>query len=82
MKKAATIIGSVVLLGLIAAAIIPMWIMTADVLLSGTAFGIIALMVVFCFGVGGGLMFLIFYSARKGYDEGVHHGPTRRPPQL
>ena len=34
----------------------------------------IVLMVIGCFAVGGGLMFLVFYSARKGYDDRVHHG--------
>ena len=40
----------------------------------------IVLMVIGCFAVGGGLMFLIFYSARKGYDDAVHHGGGRRGP--
>ena len=35
---------------------------------------LIVLMIIGCFAVGGGLMFLIFYSARKGYDDAVHHG--------
>ena len=37
-------------------------------------------MVIGCFVVGGGLMFLIFYSARKGYDDAVHHGRGGRDP--
>ena len=37
-------------------------------------------MVIGCFVVGGGLMFLIFYSARKGYDDAVHHGTGWRDP--
>jgi hypothetical protein len=40
--------------------------------LSPAGYGAVALMVVFCFAVGGGLMFLIFYSARKGYDDAAH----------
>jgi len=37
--------------------------------------------VVFCFALGGGLMFLIFYSARKGHDEaGQMHSQDRTPP--
>jgi hypothetical protein len=44
----------------------------------------ILLMVLSLFAVGGGLMFLVFYSARHGYDEAVHlkHGDGeqhRRP---
>ena len=75
MKKHLVIAGAVVFLAIIAASIVPMWVMTADVRLSGFALAMIALMVVGCFGVGGGLMFLIFYSARKGYDDAVgSHG--------
>ena len=46
-----------------------MWVMTAGVSLPPAAIGAIVLMVIGCFAVGGGLMFLIFYSARKGYDD-------------
>ena len=71
MKRYTVIAGSVALVVLIIAAIVPMWIMTAGVSLPPTAFRFIALMIIGCFGVGGGLMFLVFYSARKGYDDGV-----------
>ena len=35
--------------------------------------GIIALVlgVVFSLGIGGGLMFLVFYSSRHGHDDGI-----------
>lgn len=36
----------------------------------------IILMLVFCFGLGGGLMFLILCSARRGHDDSVHFGGT------
>jgi hypothetical protein len=39
--------------------------------------GAVVLMIIGCFGVGGGLMFLIFFSARKGYDDAAHHGARR-----
>jgi hypothetical protein len=45
--------------------------MTAGVSLPSTSFRFIALLIIGCFGVGGGLMFLVFYSARRGYDDGV-----------
>jgi uncharacterized membrane-anchored protein len=64
----------------IIAAIVPMWTMTAGVSLPASAIGLIVLMIVGCFAVGGGLMFLIFYSARKGYDDQVHHGVGWRDP--
>jgi hypothetical protein len=71
MKRYVVVAGAVVLVAIIAAMIVPMWIMTAGVSLPTTAFRFIALMIIGCFGVGGGLMFLVFYSARKGYDDGV-----------
>lgn len=77
MRRWSLIAGAAFFIAIIAAAIVPLWVMTADVSLSGKAYGLIALMIVFCFGVGGGLMFLIFYSARRGYDEEVHYRATR-----
>ena len=81
MKRIAVIAGVVGLVVLIAALIIPMWVMTADIGLSATAYGAIILMVLFCFLVGGGLMFLIFYSARKGYDDAASRGTGHDPGQ-
>jgi hypothetical protein len=71
MKRIAVIAGAVALVVVIVAAIVPMWVMTADLEFSGFALGMIVLMVLGCFAVGGGLMFLIFYSARMGYDDAV-----------
>ena len=81
MKKLASILAVILFLGIIAAAIVPMWVTTADIALSGAGLAAVVFMVVGCFAVGGGLMFLIFYSARKGYDDDAHRGggrPTRR----
>jgi hypothetical protein len=82
MKRYAVIAGTATLVLLIALAIIPMWMMTADVSLPPAAVGAIVFMVFGCFGVGGGLMFLIFYSSRKGYDERVHHGSGGPPSEI
>ena len=82
MKRNVVIAASIALVVLIAAAIIPMWVMMADVSLPPGAIGLIVFMVIGCFGVGGGLMFLIFYSGRKGYDGAVHHGRGWRDPGL
>jgi hypothetical protein len=46
--------------------------------MSGSGYAAVFLMIVSCFAIGGALMFLIFYSARKGYDEAVHRGATDR----
>ncbi len=78
MKKLAVIGGVVVLIGIFAALIIPMWVMTAGIGLSPEGYAAVTLMIIGCFAVGGGLMFLIFYSARKGYDDDVHHGAGPR----
>ncbi len=80
VKKIVIIVGAVALVAVIVALIVPLWWMTADVELSGYALGMIVMMVIGCFAVGGGLMFLIFYSARKGYDDAVHHGIGWRDP--
>jgi len=78
MNKLVVIGAVVAIVALFLVAIVPMWVMTADIGLSPAAWGAIVLMVVGCFGVGGGLMFLIFYSARKGYDDDAHHGAGPR----
>ena len=74
MKKLALILGTVLFLAVIAAAIVPMWVATSGLELSGAAVAAIVFMIVGCFAVGGGLMFLVFYSARRGYDDEAHLG--------
>ena len=80
MNRIIVIVGAVALLAVIVAAIVPMWVMTAGFELPGFAVGMIVTMVIGCFAVGGGLMFLIFYSARNGYDDAVNHGIGWRDP--
>jgi hypothetical protein len=80
MRKPLVIAGVGLVLALIAAAIIPLWVMTAHVSLPPVAIAMIVLMVIGCFAVGGGLMFLVFYSARKGYDDAVDHRASWRDP--
>jgi hypothetical protein len=79
MNRILAIVGIVLLLAAIGAAIVPMWVATSGIGLSGHGAAAVLLTIVFSFAVGGGLMFLIFYSARKGYDEGAHLGSPRRP---
>jgi hypothetical protein len=79
MRKAALIVGIALFLGAIAAAIVPMWTATSGLELSGTALAAVIFMVLGCFAIGGGLMFLIFYSARHGYDDRVHLDRPRGP---
>jgi hypothetical protein len=80
VNRILVVLGVVLLLAAIAAAIIPMWVATAGIGLSGHGAAAVLLTVLFSFAVGGGLMFLIFHSARKGYDESAHLG-ARQPAQ-
>jgi hypothetical protein len=72
MKRYATIAAAIIFVAIIFAAIVPMWMVTANVSLPPAALAAIVFMIIGCFAVGGGLMFLIFYSARKGYDDRAH----------
>lgn len=53
--------------------LIAVWVHVADVQIP--AYGWIAIIggVLFTLLIGGGLMALVFYSSRKGYDEQAHH---------
>ena len=81
MKRFAAIAALIVVLLVITALIVPLWTKTAGISLDPFAFKMIVLMVIGCFVVGGGLMFLVFYSARKGYDDRAHHGGGHGPDQ-
>jgi hypothetical protein len=70
MNRNVAIVLVVLIVGAIFAMIVPMWVATADMGLPAAGWGAVVGTVIFCFGIGGGLMFLIFYSARHGYDEG------------
>ncbi len=69
MNRIVAIVLVVLVVGAIFAMIVPMWVATADMGLPAAGWGAVVGTVILCFGVGG-LMFLIFYSARHGYDEG------------
>ncbi len=61
-----------VLGGLLAASIglsLYVWWQLGDVAISGHGLAAIALGAVASLGLGGGLMFLVFYSSRRGHDE-------------
>lgn len=77
MKTPLAIAGSVAIVAAILAAIVPMWTMTAAIELPPFALAMIVFMVIGCFAVGGGLMFLVFYSARKGHDDAIGVGWQR-----
>jgi hypothetical protein len=74
MRRSIVTAAAIAIVLLFGALILPLWTKTAAISLDPFAFKMIVLMVIGCFAVGGGLMFLVFYSARKGYDDRVHHG--------
>jgi hypothetical protein len=78
MKKLVVIGAAVLLCGAILGLLVPMWTMTAGMGVNRHGWTAIVLMLVFCFGIAGGLMFLIFYSARRGHDDAVHFGALDR----
>ena len=80
MRKAALVFGAILLVGALAAAIVPMWVMTSGMGISSAGWGAVVLMIVFSFAVGGGLMFLIFFSAGRGYDDAAHDVAKRHDP--
>ena len=45
-----------------------------DVGMTGHGWTAMALGIVFTVGIGGGLMALVFYSARRGYDDAASSG--------
>ena len=72
-------IAIVILLGLLLAAIVGVYLSGTEDLASGvSAAGMLAMAlgVLFTIAVGVGLMALIFYSSRRGYDEPPSRDPT------
>ena len=68
MDKWLTIAGLLALLGVAIWVAYRQWTLV-DVDMPGWAWAVIGLAVALSLLVGGGLMALIFYSSRKGYDE-------------
>jgi hypothetical protein len=67
-----TILVAAILLAVLAGATVwSVWVWTSvgNVAISGHGYAAIVLMIVVTLAVGCGLMALVFYSSRKGYDE-------------
>jgi hypothetical protein len=68
---------------LIALALISLWVgiagwnLESDVQMSGHGYAAMAIGIVASIVVGVGLMALVFYSSRKGYDERAGNGAIR-----
>lgn len=70
----------VVMLGLLAVAgvfVVVSWQAMGAVEMSGVGIGALIAGVVLSLVVGGGLMALVFYSARRGYDDAAHSDRPR-----
>jgi len=70
--SAAGWVAAVVLLGFLAAAIayaVHAWIELSGVTMSGAGWLFLVLGTLFTLGLGGGLMWLVFYSSRHDYDQ-------------
>jgi uncharacterized membrane protein len=79
MNRSLLLLGGLAVLAMtIFAALVPFGMSLAGWQLTGHGYSAVFLMVFFCFIVGGGLMFLIFYSARQGYDDAAHRGESDR----
>jgi hypothetical protein len=79
MTRFLAIGGLALLLIAITATTVPMWMMLAGMGMSIHGYAAVFLTVFFSFAVGGGLMFLVFYSARHGIDDAAHQNIRRGP---
>ena len=69
-----TAIAVAVLLGFLALAVyvsVSVWIGLGEVEISGGGIAALVLGTLFTLALGGGLMFLVFYSSRHGHDDDV-----------
>lgn len=78
MNRRRSIVLVVILGAILVAAGIFVWPMQSA--MAGPNGGLIPaiVMIVGCFAIGGVLMFLVFYSARRGHDEQVYRAERRR----
>lgn len=81
MIRITAIVGVLAVLVGIVIAILPSWRFTANLGIAQAGVVPVILMVIGCFVVGGGLMFLIFFSARRGYDERADEFARRTEPR-
>lgn len=67
----AILLAAILLVVLVGATVWSVWVWTGvgSVAISGHGYVAMALMIVVCIVLGFGLMALVFYSSRKGYDE-------------
>ena len=65
------LLAAILIAFLVGATVWSVWVWTSvgSVAMSGHGYVAMALMIVVCIALGFGLMALVFYSSRKGYDE-------------
>jgi hypothetical protein len=69
----------ILLLSTATAAAITAWTGLGDTKISVHGFLALGLGVLATFGLGAGLMFLVFYSNRRGYDDEADHWRDKEP---
>ncbi|HEV7276981.1 MAG TPA: hypothetical protein VGN80_11895 [Devosiaceae bacterium] len=74
MRRSEIAIGTVVVAALLAVAGFFVWPMLSALSASEGGLAPAIVMIVGCFVLGGALMFLLFFSARRGHDEAVYRG--------
>jgi hypothetical protein len=79
MKRFLPIAGAALLLAGVVAVLVPLWMRWMGMAMSGHGYAAVFLTVFFSFAVAGGLMFLIFYSARQGFDDAAQGATGQRP---
>ena len=74
MRRSEILISVIVVIAILAVAGFFVWPMLSA--LSGPDGGLapVIVMIVGCFVLGGALMFLLFYSSRRGHDDTVYRG--------
>lgn len=77
MKTALLAVALLGLLGLTVGFAVRMWMMTPDTVMSAHGWTAMVLGIVVTIAVGCGLMALVFYSSRRGYDDAADGGASR-----
>jgi hypothetical protein len=79
MKRSLVIGGAALLLVAVFSALVPLGMVSFGMRLSGHGYAAVFLTIFFSSAVAGGLMFLIFYSARQGFDDAAHESMRKGP---
>jgi hypothetical protein len=79
LKRSGIVVLAVILGAILVAAGMFVWPMLSAQAGPGGGLAPVIIMILGCFAIGGILMFLVFYSARRGHDERVYRGKQQGP---